>query len=204
LQYSDCQALAPSPYKEPHDLEADGIAEFGKAASSGIDVHAFDIVHPRGISTIKLVLWSAWLDPVSRSDHKTRTTDSITGTSTSAPTTVASAAPDWEPNSAIAAATASSKKFDAPISADFRPTRLSGAPFRSESLFGKASQKRSYSIFKPEKSAQATKRRDIPSRKLFTKLRLRIWDHFTSFDGHREPLLLLDPANHRRRAIEYQ
>ena len=40
-----------------------------------------------------------------------RTTDSITGTSTSTPTTVASAAPDWKPNSAIAAATASSKKL---------------------------------------------------------------------------------------------
>src|SRR3546814_2959841 len=45
------------------------------------------------------------------------TTESITGTSTSTPTTVASAAPDFRPNSDIAAATASSKKFDAPISA---------------------------------------------------------------------------------------
>jgi hypothetical protein len=49
-----------------------------------------------------------------------RTTDSMTGTSTSTPTTAASAAPDWNPNSGIAAATASSKKFDAPISADGR------------------------------------------------------------------------------------
>src|SRR5512139_424808 len=48
----------------------------------------------------------------------TFTTPSITGTSISTPTTVASAAPDWKPNSAIAAATASSKKLDAPISAD--------------------------------------------------------------------------------------
>ena len=47
-----------------------------------------------------------------------RTTESITGTSTSTPTTVASAAPDWKPNSAMAAATASSKKLEAPISAD--------------------------------------------------------------------------------------
>jgi hypothetical protein len=45
------------------------------------------------------------------------TTESITGTSTRTPTTVASAAPEWTPNSEIAAATASSKKFDAPISA---------------------------------------------------------------------------------------
>ena len=46
------------------------------------------------------------------------TTDSMTGTSTSTPTTVANAAPDSSPNRLIAAATASSKKFDAPISAD--------------------------------------------------------------------------------------
>ena len=38
----------------------------------------------------------------------TRTSDSITGTSTSTPTTVASAAPDSTPNSTIAVATASS------------------------------------------------------------------------------------------------
>ena len=47
-----------------------------------------------------------------------RTTVSITGTSTRTPTTVASAAPDWNPNSAMAVATASSKKFEAPISAE--------------------------------------------------------------------------------------
>ena len=46
------------------------------------------------------------------------TTDSITGTSISTPTTVASAAPDSNPNRAMAVATASSKKLDAPISAD--------------------------------------------------------------------------------------
>src|SRR5450755_188008 len=46
------------------------------------------------------------------------TTDSMTGTSTSTPTTVANAAPDSSPNRLIAVATASSKKFDAPISAD--------------------------------------------------------------------------------------
>ena len=39
------------------------------------------------------------------------TTESITGTSTSTPTTVASAAPDWKPNRLIAVATASSKKL---------------------------------------------------------------------------------------------
>jgi hypothetical protein len=47
-----------------------------------------------------------------------RTTDSITGTSISTPTTVASAAPDWKPNSAMAVATASSKKFEAPMRAE--------------------------------------------------------------------------------------
>jgi hypothetical protein len=43
------------------------------------------------------------------------TSDSITGTSTSTPTTVASAAPEFRPNSEIATATASSKKFEVPI-----------------------------------------------------------------------------------------
>ena len=46
------------------------------------------------------------------------TTDSITGTSISTPTTVASAAPEWKPNRLMAAATASSKKLLAPISAE--------------------------------------------------------------------------------------
>jgi hypothetical protein len=53
----------------------------------------------------------------------TLTTSSITGTSISTPTTVASAAPDSKPNRLIAAATASSKKFDAPISADGQATQ---------------------------------------------------------------------------------
>ena len=55
------------------------------------------------------------------------TTESMTGTSTRTPTTVANAAPDWKPKSAIAAATASSKKFEAPISADGQAT-LCGTP----------------------------------------------------------------------------
>lgn len=46
------------------------------------------------------------------------TTDSITGTSMSTPTTVASAAPDCDTNSEIAAVTVSSKKLEAPISAE--------------------------------------------------------------------------------------
>jgi hypothetical protein len=46
------------------------------------------------------------------------TTDNITGTSISTPTTVASAAPEWKPNRLMAAATASSKKFEAPIGID--------------------------------------------------------------------------------------
>src|SRR4051812_42009165 len=52
----------------------------------------------------------------------TRTTRSITGTSTSTPTTVANAAPDSKPKRLIAAATASSKKLDAPINADGHAT----------------------------------------------------------------------------------
>ncbi|MNV76129.1 hypothetical protein D3C71_1694640 [compost metagenome] len=43
------------------------------------------------------------------------TSESITGTSTSTPTTVASAAPEFRPNSYIATATASSKKLEVPI-----------------------------------------------------------------------------------------
>ena len=44
-----------------------------------------------------------------------RTSISITGTSISTPTTVASAAPDDSPNSIVAVAMATSKWFDAPI-----------------------------------------------------------------------------------------
>ena len=43
------------------------------------------------------------------------TSDNITGTSTKTPTTVASAAPEFNPNSEIATATANSKKFEVPI-----------------------------------------------------------------------------------------
>ena len=46
------------------------------------------------------------------------TTVSMTGTSISTPTTVASAAPEEKPNRLMAAATASSKKLLAPINAD--------------------------------------------------------------------------------------
>lgn len=45
------------------------------------------------------------------------TSDSMTGTSTRTPTTVASAAPEFKPNSEIATATANSKKLDVPIKA---------------------------------------------------------------------------------------
>src|SRR3990172_4944380 len=52
----------------------------------------------------------------------TRTTSNMTGTSISTPTTVARAAPDSKPNRLIAAATASSKKFEAPIRAEGQAT----------------------------------------------------------------------------------
>ncbi len=42
----------------------------------------------------------------------------MTGTSMRTPTTVASAAPELKPNRLMAAATASSKKFEAPINAE--------------------------------------------------------------------------------------
>ena len=51
------------------------------------------------------------------------TTDSMTGTSIKTPTTVASAAPDSKPKRLIAAATASSKKLLAPISAEGAATQ---------------------------------------------------------------------------------
>ena len=46
----------------------------------------------------------------------------MTGTSIKTPTTVARAAPEWKPNKLIAAATANSKKLDAPINADGHAT----------------------------------------------------------------------------------
>lgn len=59
------------------------------------------------------------------------TTESIIGTSTSTPTTAASAAPELMPNREMAAATASSKKFDAPISAAGAATpRIGPGPSR--------------------------------------------------------------------------
>ena len=66
-----------------------------------------------------------------------RTTDSITGTSISTPTTVASAAPDWKPNRLIAAATASSKKLLAPISAEGAATQCA-SPSRAVEQVGEA------------------------------------------------------------------
>lgn len=52
----------------------------------------------------------------------TITTSSMTGTSISTPTTVARAAPDWKPNREMAAATASSKKLEAPMRAEGQAT----------------------------------------------------------------------------------
>ena len=63
-----------------------------------------------------------------RSDRLTMaTTESITGTSISTPTTVASAAPEPKPKRLIAVATASSKKFEAPIRAE-GPATQCGEP----------------------------------------------------------------------------
>src|SRR5690606_21311103 len=58
---------------------------------------------------------AAWYQD--RETLQARHTDSMTGTSTSTPTIVASAAPEVGPKSVIATATASSKKLLAPISA---------------------------------------------------------------------------------------
>ena len=59
----------------------------------------------------------------------TLTTSSITGTSISTPTTVASAAPDSKPKRLMAAATDNSKKFDAPIRADGQATECFSPTF---------------------------------------------------------------------------
>lgn len=57
-----------------------------------------------------------------RERFTTRTTNSMTGTSMSTPTTVARAAPELKPKMLMAAATASSKKLLAPISAEGQAT----------------------------------------------------------------------------------
>ena len=57
----------------------------------------------------------------------------MAGTSISTPTTVASAAPDSKPNRLMAAATASSKKFAAPISAE-GPATQCGEPTAVEQV----------------------------------------------------------------------
>ena len=54
----------------------------------------------------------------------------MTGTSIKTPTTVASAAPELNPNKAIAAATANSKKLLAPISAEGPATQCGDPTFR--------------------------------------------------------------------------
>ena len=59
-----------------------------------------------------------------------RTTDSMTGTSISTPTTVARAAPDEKPKMLIAAATASSKKLLAPINAEGAATQCASPVIR--------------------------------------------------------------------------
>src|SRR5690606_42094511 len=58
------------------------------------------------------------------------TTESITGTSTRTPTTVASAAPELNPKRLMAAATESSKKLDAPISAEGPATQCRSPDMR--------------------------------------------------------------------------
>src|SRR5450631_371801 len=70
----------------------------------------------------------------------TLTTSSITGTSINTPTTVASAAPELKPNRLMAAATASSKKFDAPISAEGQAT-LWDSPARRFNQYARAELK---------------------------------------------------------------
>src|SRR5450755_2501164 len=72
-----------------------------------------------------------------------RTTSSITGTSISTPTTVASAAPDSKPKRLMAAATASSKKLLAPIKADGQAT-LCDSPSRRLSQYASPELKRTW------------------------------------------------------------
>ena len=62
------------------------------------------------------------------------TTESMTGTSTNTPTTVASAAPELNPNSTIAVTTASSKKLLAPMRADGRRDAMGHAELTIEQV----------------------------------------------------------------------
>ena len=66
-------------------------------------------LHQRASLTTRGSAWPRSYQPFDR--FTIQTTDSMTGTSISTPTTVASAAPDWKPNRLMAAATASSKKL---------------------------------------------------------------------------------------------
>jgi hypothetical protein len=61
------------------------------------------------------IVMSAWPYCAGRHLFTIATKESMTGTSTKTPTTVAKAAPELSPNKEIATATASSKKLDVPI-----------------------------------------------------------------------------------------
>ena len=83
-----------------------------------------------------MVFVACWRSPASyqpRDACTILTTDSITGSSTGTPTTVASAAPEFSPNRLIAAATASSKKLLALMSAAGAATHQSTPNLRPAS-----------------------------------------------------------------------
>src|SRR5690606_2345994 len=99
------------------------IVDYGRLVSSRLD----DAEHVAGRATVGIVVdddrEGTHAGNLSRVRFAMATRLSITGTSTSTPTTVASAAPEFSPKSPIATATASSKKFDVPISAQGAATR---------------------------------------------------------------------------------
>ena len=76
----------------------------------------------------------------------------MTGTSIKTPTTVAKAAPEWNPNKLIAAATANSKKLEAPIKADGQAT-LCFSPKRRFSQYAREELKNTWIKMGTAKSA---------------------------------------------------
>lgn len=94
-----------------------GIAAIQIAKMQGANVIALSRTHAKGDVLLQkgadFVIATKEDDVTCRLSH--HTSESITGTSTSTPTTVANAAPECKPNKEIATATANSKKLLVPI-----------------------------------------------------------------------------------------
>src|SRR5438477_3266457 len=102
-----------------HDARFRAGGEYLKLIACFMPEQPFGHLASRGVSGAQNenTLLHVWYANQSRVRLHAAQTESITGTSTSTPTTVARAAPESGPKSAIAVATASSKKLLAPINA---------------------------------------------------------------------------------------